>query len=134
MGVIQVYFRYQGSVCSDLDDTKVFIQNILNRLENVVDDENLLFDLKLILNELIINSVIHGNKCKKEKCVHLYLEILGDTIRIEVSDEGRGIDFDLSSYNPKELKCCGRGLILVDGLSDELYIDENRVEVIKYIC
>ncbi|QQY79315.1 serine/threonine-protein kinase RsbW [Keratinibaculum paraultunense] len=134
MGVIQVYFKYQGSVCSDLDDTKVFIQNILNRLKDVVDDENLLFDLKLILNELVINSVIHGNKCKKEKCVYLYLEILEDTIRIEVSDEGRGIDFDISSYNPRELKCCGRGLILVDGLSDELYIDENRVEVIKYIC
>ncbi|WP_237722270.1 ATP-binding protein [Keratinibaculum paraultunense] len=129
-----MYFKYQGSVCSDLDDTKVFIQNILNRLKDVVDDENLLFDLKLILNELVINSVIHGNKCKKEKCVYLYLEILEDTIRIEVSDEGRGIDFDISSYNPRELKCCGRGLILVDGLSDELYIDENRVEVIKYIC
>ncbi|NLV77613.1 MAG: ATP-binding protein [Tissierellia bacterium] len=133
MGVIQVYFRYQGSVCSDLKDIKIFIEDILKRLESIVDDENLLFDLKLILNELIINSVIHGNECNRDKCVHLYLEIIGDAIRIEVSDEGQGIDFDISSYNPMELKCCGRGLVLVDGLSDEIYIDKNRVEVIKYI-
>lgn len=133
MGVIQVYFRYQGSVCSDLKDIKIFIEDILKRLESIVDDENLLFDLKLILNELIINSVIHGNECNRDKCVHLYLEIIGDAIRIEVSDEGQGIDFDISSYNPMELKCCGRGLVLVDGLSDEVYINKNCVEVVKYI-
>ncbi|MCF6460480.1 ATP-binding protein [Clostridium sp. Cult3] len=134
MGVIQVYFRYQGSVCSDLEDIKNFIQDILSRLESIVNDEDLLFDLKLILNELVINSVIHGNKCKRDKCVHLYMEVVKDTIRIEVSDEGQGIDFDISSYDPEELKCCGRGLVLVDGLSDEVYIDKNRVEVVKYIC
>lgn len=133
MGVIQVYFRYQGSVCSDLDDIKIFIDNILKRLESIVDNKDLLFDLKLILNELIINSVIHGNECNRDKCVHLYLEIIGDAIRIEVSDEGQGIDFDISSYNPMELKCCGRGLVLVDGLSDEVYINKNCVEVVKYI-
>ena len=57
----------------------------------------------------------------------------GDTIRIEVSDEGQGINFDIASYNPKELKCCGRGLVLVSGLSDEVYIEENRVVAVKYI-
>ena len=126
-------FRYQGSVCSDLDDIKCFIQDVLNRLKNKVDDEDLMFDLKLILNELVINSVIHGNECNRNKCVNLYLEVRGDTIRIEVSDEGQGINFDIASYNPKELKCCGRGLVLVSGLSDEVYIEENRVVAVKYI-
>ena len=72
MGVIQVYFRYQGSVCSDLKDIKIFIEDILKRLESIVDDENLLFDLKLILNELIINSVIHGNECNR---INVYIYI-----------------------------------------------------------
>ena len=92
-----------------------------------------MFDLKLILNELVINSVIHGNKCNRNKCVDLYLEIVGNIIRIEVSDEGQGVNFDISSYKPEELKCCGRGLVIVNGLSDEVYIDKNRVIAVKYM-
>ena len=128
-----MYFSFKGSVCSDLDDIKIIIKNVLGKLENTIKDNDLMFDLKLILNELIINSVIHGNKCNKNKCVRLCLEIVKDTIRIEVSDEGQGIDFDIKTYDPEDLKCCGRGLVIVDGLSDEVYIDNNKVVAVKYI-
>ncbi|MCF6462771.1 ATP-binding protein [Clostridium sp. Cult1] len=133
MGVMEVAFIFKGSVRSDLNDIKVFIKKVLNKLENIVQDKDLMFDLKLILNELIINSVIHGNQCKGNKYVKLFLEVVGDTIRIEVIDEGDGIDFDIDSYNPSELKCCGRGLVIVDGLSDEVYIDNNRIVAVKYM-
>lgn len=126
-------FKYHGSVCSDLDDIKIFIQEVLNKLESIVEDEDLMFDLKLILSELVINSVIHGNKCNKSKCVNLYLEVIENSIRIEVADEGQGVDFDFTSYDPEELKCCGRGLIIVNGLSDEVYFDKNRVVAVKHI-
>lgn len=130
---MDVSFIYKGSVRSDLNDTKTFIKKVLNKIENIIHDKDILFDLKLILNELIINSVIHGNQCNGNKYVELFLEIVGDTIRIEVTDEGNGINFDVSNYNPTELKCCGRGLVIVDGLSDEIYIDNNRIVAIKYI-
>jgi serine/threonine-protein kinase RsbW len=133
MGVMEVAFIFKGSVRSDLNDIKVFIKKVLNKLENIVQDKDLMFDLKLILNELIINSVIHGNQCNGNKYVKLFLEVVGDTIRIEVIDEGDGIDFDIDSYNPSELKCCGRGLVIVDGLSDEVYIDNNRIVAVKYM-
>ncbi|WP_236914163.1 ATP-binding protein [Clostridium sp. Cult2] len=126
-------FIYKGSVRSDLNDTKTFIKKVLDKLENIIHDKDIMFDLKLILNELIINSVIHGNQCNGNKYVELFLEIVGDTIRIEVSDEGDGIDFDIANYNPTELKCCGRGLVIVDGLSDKVYIDNNRIIAVKYI-
>ncbi|MCF6464903.1 ATP-binding protein [Clostridium sp. Cult2] len=133
MGVMEVSFIYKGSVRSDLNDTKTFIKKVLDKLENIIHDKDIMFDLKLILNELIINSVIHGNQCNGNKYVELFLEIVGDTIRIEVSDEGDGIDFDIANYNPTELKCCGRGLVIVDGLSDKVYIDNNRIIAVKYI-
>jgi len=126
-------FIYQRSLCSDLEDIKIAIQDIINNLRCIVDDENLIFDIRLILNELVINSVIHGNECDKGKAVELYLELIEDVLRIEVIDEGQGIDYDIKSYNSEELKCCGRGLVIVDGLSDEFHIDKNRVEVVKYI-
>ena len=126
-------FRYEGSVCSDLDKIKIFIQEVLNELKRILEDEDLIFDIRLILSELVINSVIHGNQYNTKKCVNLHLEIKNNTVRIEVSDEGQGINLDFTSYDPEELKCCGRGLVIVNGLSDEVYIDKNRVVAVKHI-
>ncbi|NLJ97969.1 MAG: ATP-binding protein [Tissierellia bacterium] len=126
-------FKFHGSVCSDLEDIKIFIKNVLDKLKTIIEDEDLMFDLRLILNELIINGVIHGNKYNRRKCVDLYLEIIENTIRIEVRDQGQGIDFDVESYNPEELKVCGRGLVIVNGLSDEMYIQDNSIVAVKYM-
>lgn len=125
-------FKLNGQVCSDLCIIKDFIQDILNKLEKIVSDETVMFDVKLILNELVANGVIHGNDFDKDKLVRLYLEVIEDTIRIEVTDEGEGFSYDLSTYNPLDLKCSGRGLIIVKGLSDEFYIDDNRIVSVKY--
>ena len=127
-------FIYQKSICSDLEDIKITIQDVVNKLRLIIKDEDLIFDIRLILNELVINSAIHGNKGNKNKTVELYLELEGDTLKIEIEDQGQGIDYDIKSYDPWDLKCCGRGLVLVDGLSDKFYIEKNRVEVVKYIC
>lgn len=125
-------FIYEGSVCSDLNDTREFVKNILKKVNKVVNDEDLIFDLRLILNELIINGVVHGNGSDKDKCVRLYLEISNNTLKVEVWDEGTGIDYD-NSYNPEELKNCGRGLVLVNGLSDEVRIENNKITAFKLL-
>ena len=84
-------FIYKGSVPSDLDDTKFFVENLLVQLEEKIQSEDLLFDLKIILNELIINSVIHGNRCNRNKWVDLSLTISDNSVTIQVQDEGEGI-------------------------------------------
>ena len=124
---------FKGSVCSNLNDVKAFIEEALNKLRSITCDEDLMFDIRLILNELIINGVIHGNCCDISKNVYLILEYEEDFIKIEVVDEGQGIDYDLKSYNPNDLKCCGRGLVIVNGLSDEFYIEKNKVVAVKVI-
>ncbi len=124
---------FKGSVCSNLADVKVFIEKALNNLRKVICDEDLMFDIRLIVNELIVNGVIHGNCCDISKNVYLLLDVEEDYVKIEVVDEGNGIDYDISTYNPQELKCYGRGLVIVDRLSDEFYIDRNRVVAVKHI-
>lgn len=126
-------FTYRGSVCSDLELTKRFIEGILNKLSQSVDNKDTLFDIRIILNELVINGVLHGNDEVPAKCVDLRLEIRDNKLMIEVRDEGDGINYDFKAYNPEELKFNGRGLVLVRGLSDELYIDRNKVIAIKRI-
>lgn len=127
-------FLYKGSVCSELDAIKDFVNNTMNNLRNVVHDNDLMFDIKLILNELIVNGALHGNECLETKNVDLSLELHEDRIIIEVKDEGKGIaDLDLGRYNPTDLKSWGRGLVLVNGLTDEFYVEENKVIAVKYI-
>lgn len=126
-------YTYRGSVCSDLDIIKDFIDEKLKTLSKIIEDKDTLFDVKVILNELIVNGALHGNECMTSKCISLFIEISNNKLTIEVKDEGKGIDFDLKSYNPMDMKCWGRGLVLVNGLSDEFYVDKNRVVSIKNI-
>lgn len=126
-------FKFNGQVCSDLCVIRDFIQDILNKLEKIICDETVMFDVKLILNELVANGAIHGNDFDRNKLVQLYLEVIENRIRIEVTDEGEGFSYDANSYNPTDLKCSGRGLVIVEGLSDEFYIDNNRIVAIKYL-
>lgn len=127
-------YMYKGTVCSDLNTIKDFIDKILSNLDDYIKDKDIMFDIKLILNELIVNGALHGNQCILSKCVTLTLEMIDNKLRIEVEDEGKGIDFDLCSYDPKDLKTWGRGLVLVNGLSDEFHVEKNRVISVKKIC
>lgn len=126
-------FKYRGTVYSDLNLIKNFLEEVLNNLKNIINNKDLLFDIKLILNELVINGALHGNDCVQTKLVTLSLDIDRDTLKIQVEDEGCGVEYDFNSYNATDLKCCGRGLILVKGLSDELYIYSNKVISIKHM-
>lgn len=126
-------FRYDGIVCSDLEIIKNFVDEILNKINPIVEDKDTMFDIKLILNELIVNGVMHGNECIGSKCVKLLLEIKDQTLKIQVEDEGEGINYDFMSYDPENLKCCGRGLVIVNGLSDEFYIQKNKVVAVKQL-
>lgn len=124
---------YKGTLCSDLKIIKSFIEDKLIILGGIIENNDILFDVRVILNELIVNGILHGNECISSKCVSLLLEIKDNKLIIEVIDEGKGVDLDLASYNPLELKGCGRGLILVNGLSDEFYVEKNKVVSIKNI-
>ena len=126
-------FNYYGSVCSDLHTVKDFLDELILKLTGIINNKEIIFDIKLILNELVINGAMHGNNCINTKCVSLSLEVVDNRIRIEVKDEGTGIDFNINEYNPGDLLYGGRGLVLVNGLSDELYIDKNKVVAIKNI-
>lgn len=52
---------------SDLSDIDLAVSLLLNELSNVVRDEEMMFDIRLVINEIVINSYEHGNKCNKEK-------------------------------------------------------------------
>ncbi len=126
-------FILNETICSDLGKIELLLSSILNQLHEKIDDENLFFDAKLILNELVANGAIHGNAQDKNKNIQIKLQLKKTALIIEVADEGVGFCYDKNAYDPMELKCGGRGLVLVDGLSDEFYVEKNRAVSIKYI-
>lgn len=133
MEVMTLDFKYSGTVCSDLDKIRNFVDDVLKKLNHIIKNNDVMFDIRLILDELVINGVLHGNDCISSKSVKLSLEVNKNSITIQVEDEGEGIDYDLKSYDPSDLKCCGRGLVIVNGLSDEFYIQKNKVTAIKHL-
>lgn len=126
-------FTYNATVCSDLNIIRNFIEEILKKINPIINNKDTMFDVKLILNELIINGVMHGNEKTASKCIKLLLEVNENKLKIEVEDEGEGVNYDFTSYNPDDLTTCGRGLVIVNGLSDEFYIQKNKVTAVKQL-
>jgi hypothetical protein len=124
-------YKFKGSVNSDLSLIKSFLDSAIMDLDSFIKDEEKLFDIKVILNELVINGAMHGNEEDLNKKVCLKLILDDDSLKIIVKDEGRGVDFDTSLYNCTEKSCNGRGLLIVEALTDQLILNKNEVIAIK---
>ncbi len=127
-------FIFQGTVCSELNFIQEFIDDVLEELEQVIESEEIMFDTRLILSELVFNGAIHGNKLRLSKSVALSVRIKHNKLIINVKDDGTGLDFKFEEYDPLDGGETGRGLVLVRGLSDEMVINQNAITVIKNLA
>ena len=119
------------NIKSDITILNDIISDILLSIDKKIGDDHL-FNIKLILSELIINSIIHGNNNDKEKNIFISLIIEDSWIEVSVCDEGDGF-FYSKNLNPCNFSESGRGLLLVEGLSDQFIINNNTIRCVKYI-
>ena len=124
-------YRFKGFVNSDLSLIKSFLDSAIMDLNPYITDQEKLFDIKVILNELVINGAVPADQEDLNKKVCLKLVLKDDSLKIIVSDEGRGVDHDTSLYDCGEKKCNGRGLLIVEALTDQLILNQNEVIAIK---
>lgn len=85
-------------------------------------------DILISLTEAVNNAIIHGNHKDESKKVKIHLKKLNNKLAIRVSDQGRG--FDLGRVPdptcPDNLeRCGGRGVFLMQQLSDKLQFEDN---------
>lgn len=125
-------YKFETKVHSDINSIKETVEEILQNIRDIID-ENFFFNTKIILYELIINGVLHGNKQDVNKQIIINLVINKSCIIIEVIDEGSGITYKKKACGDFDFCECGRGLMLVEGLADKFTIDGNRVTCIQYI-
>lgn len=125
-------YDIKRKIKSDINYIKDIVNDIIFEIDNRLDSCQK-FNARLILSELIINSVIHGNNSDVNKYVYVSVFIDENIMKIQVSDEGNGFSFNKKNYNPYDYSFSGRGLVLIEGLSNELKIEGNTVTVITYL-
>jgi len=89
----------------------------------------------IVVRELLMNAIIHGNRDRRDLEVKCRIEHLGqDTFRVTVEDQGEGfnygsVDMDVHG-DPRQL--VNRGYVLIKRLADEIRFNEegNRVAVL----
>lgn len=118
-------YLYDKTIFCDIQTINKIVLEIIDDMKKILADD-LCFDVRLILSELLINSYEHGNKCDKNKRINLYIKVCPKTVHIEVSDEGCGINI-LKPYILNECKPNGRGLLIVKALVDNFEIKDNKV-------
>ncbi len=127
-----MHYVVEKRVNSDIRCGRRLIDDILRNIEGILDPDTF-FNTKLILNELMINSVIHGNCGDLDKMINIKVYINKSRVIIEVTDEGSGICYDLKDCGEFDYLESGRGLMLVEGLSDKLNVEGNTVTCVQYI-
>ena len=123
-------------IASDLAIVQQTSQDILTFLKPASLPEAAVFDIRLCLEEAIINAMKYGNGLRKELPVELDVEYDDREVRIHVKDQGPGFD-------PAKVVDCteeqnlyrnsGRGVYLIQKLMDEVRYNEagNSLLMVK---
>jgi anti-sigma regulatory factor (Ser/Thr protein kinase) len=98
-------------------------RNALLALEGRIDPE-LLNDIRLLVSELVTNSVRHSD-VDTDGLVTLDVAVTANTIRVEVADSGKG--FEPKPRDADRSRPGGWGLYLVDRIADRWGVACNNL-------
>ena len=84
------------------------------------------------ISEAVNNAIMHGNKMNPDKNVFIKMNLQGNTMLIEVEDEGCGFN-DLHLFDPTNRENIkrehGRGIYILSKLADDLSFKDNGRKV-----
>ena len=120
------FYSYRELVFETLDHSEKFLAKFITEPEAI--------SAKVILRELLMNAVIHGNKSNKALSAKCAIEHLGGKrFKIWVEDEGLGFDYGSVANDDHDFQSRkrGRGYLLINRLSDGIQFNKkgNRVTV-----
>ncbi len=98
-------------------------RNALLALEGRVDP-GLLGDVRLLVSELVTNSVRHSS-VRSSDVVHMHVAVTESTLRVEVADPGEG--FEPKARDLDRTRPGGWGLYLVDRIADRWGVIRNHL-------
>ena len=124
-----------GSITVNLSSERRLVGRVLLECSRFLERHGLpeQTSLELVLRELLLNAIEHGNENAPERRVMCHLERLEDGYRLVLEDEGRG--FDPSALDvrlPDGPFTARRGYMLVNALSDSFELNERGNRVTAY--
>ena len=86
-----------------------------------------LADIKTAVSEAVTNSIIHGYE-NTEGIVKVHAKIFADSIQIEISDTGKGIEDIEAAKQPlytskPDLERSGMGFTIIESFMDEMKLE-----------
>jgi anti-sigma regulatory factor (Ser/Thr protein kinase) len=111
---------------------------ILDKVESFIKERTPAEATKvlLVLRELLVNAIVHGNKKNPRRFVNIRVTDLGDdSFSAEVEDEGNGFDYaQIEARLPKRGPGIGQhGYLLIKALVDGLEFDEGGRRVVATV-
>lgn len=121
--------NYTLNSLADLGKTNTSVVKLVSRYFQLED--HVIYNIKLVISELIINGFIHGNKQNNMLELELTIDKEASTIVIIVDDGGQGFDTVDSIHKPDVESEQGRGLILVRAFTKSIIYNNigNKVKV-----
>lgn len=109
------------------------ISSMMEKLYHLPLDEYTVFNIKLAIQEAVINAVEHGNKLNPELSVVVDISADARNLAIQVTDQGEGFDYKSipDPTDPGNIeKLRGRGIFLIQYVMDKMEFS-NKGRTIK---
>lgn len=126
------------TIASELTAARQVEQHLITRLRERSCPQDILFAIRLALEEALSNAIKHGNGLDPKKTVTVTFSVSSDQVRIVIADQGTG--FDPSSVPDPTTddhleEPNGRGIMLMRAYMDEVSYNSrgNEICMIKRI-
>lgn len=120
--------RKEFRVPSDLSEVQKASADALAFLKPLGLGDAHEFDVRLCLEEALINGMKYGNRLDPAKPVIMDVEYDDDEVRIRITDQGQGFDvrhFEDCTSEKNLFKTGGRGIYLIHQLMDEVRYNDK---------
>ena len=111
---------------------------LLGALKKFKLSKETLFDIRLCVEEAVINAIKYGNRLDKDLKVAIGYNFSAGKLEITVRDQGKGFNYKVTP-DPRSgvniLKHGGRGIFLIKNLMDKVEYNDsgNEIKMIKFI-
>lgn len=129
--------KIKTAIANDSHLLKELSREITDELRSFGAQEELIFDIRVAIEEALRNAMIHGNKLDPEKKVKVEAEVSGGQVKICVEDEGSGFDPRRVPDPTNEeniLKTSGRGVYMMNHLMDDVNYENGGRRVVMVKC
>lgn len=133
-----MFMKISETIPSQLELVPDFISSLVEKLYHLPLDEYTVFNIKLALQEAVMNAAEHGNKMHSDLLVRVDIAADNQRLVIQVTNQGKGFDYKTlpNPTKPENIeKLRGRGIFLIRHAMNKIeFVNKGRtIRMIKYL-